>query len=354
MTDVPSTFRFPAFLSRGCLFLGVALFSGCAVGALRSDYRPPVAARPSASGPVLNLSNFDASGFGAMFDEDEKHELKTSLKQCILNSGRFSKVTEDPGARGNSIRASLSLKLDKNINWWQAWPAIYPFVLYWPLQPYTMEADASFRADGVVDGRDFAFSSDRKVYHKQTFYGFFLVQEAEAQLSQAYDQMFLELRDKLVSGAPLSVAASLPAHAADTTLANRRRRVRNIAVMDFESNGVDAAATGVVADELVNGFISQGRYGVLERRRMDQILKEQGFQKSGACDNGDCSVEVGKLLGVDAIVSGSLTKIDKLLVANIRIVDVGTGLILFATQVRTEEGLSHLLGTDLKSVSEQF
>ena len=128
----------------------------------------------------------------------------------------------------------------------------------------------------------------------------------------------------------------------------------SIAVIDFESNGVDAATTTGVADELVNGFIAQGRYGVLERRRMDQILKEQGFQKSGACDNGDCSVEVGKLLGVDAIVSGSLTKIDKLLVANIRIVDVGTGLILFATQVRTEEGLSHLLGTDLKTVSEQF
>ena len=335
--------------------LSAAILSGCAVGALRSDYRPPVAAHPSASGAALNLSNFEASGYGVSFSEDEKNELKTSLKQCILNSGRFSKVTEDPDPRGSSIRASLSLKLDRSFNWWLAWPAIYPLVLYWPLQPYTLNAQASLRANGGIEGRDFSFSTDRKIVYKQTFYGFFLVGDAEAEISQAYDQMFLELRDKLLAGTSSAVSVAPPSRGAvDSALANRRKRVRNIAVIDFESNGVDAATTTVVADELVNGFIAQGRYGVLERRRMDQILKEQGFQKSGACDNVDCSVEVGKLLGVDAIVSGSLTKIDKLLVANIRIVDVGTGLILFATQVRTEEGLSHLLGTDLKTVSEQF
>lgn len=83
------------------------------------------------------------------------------MKQCILNSGRFSKVTEDPGAAASGW--PLSLKLDRSFKT-GAWPpAVYPLVLYWPLQPYTLNAVASLHANGGIESRDFAFSTDRKV-----------------------------------------------------------------------------------------------------------------------------------------------------------------------------------------------
>ena len=39
---------------------------------------------------------------------------------------------------------------------------------------------------------------------------------------------------------------------------------------------------------------------------MEQILVEQGFQQSG-CTTNECMVEVGKLIGVEKIVSGSIS-----------------------------------------------
>ncbi|NJO02550.1 MAG: hypothetical protein HC880_13440, partial [Bacteroidia bacterium] len=47
-------------------------------------------------------------------------------------------------------------------------------------------------------------------------------------------------------------------------------------------------------------------YEVIERSRLDQILKEQNLQVSGLVDDNQ-AVEIGKLLGLDALVTGSLS-----------------------------------------------
>ncbi|MCB9497641.1 MAG: DUF2380 domain-containing protein [Fibrobacteria bacterium] len=72
-------------------------------------------------------------------------------------------------------------------------------------------------------------------------------------------------------------------------------------------------------------FQKTGKFLILERRNMDAILREQGFQESGACDNTDCQVQVGQLLGVERIVVGEVGKVGKLLTFNLKMVDVGTG-----------------------------
>jgi TolB-like protein len=253
------------------------------------------------------------------------------------------------------MRVNMDVSLSRSFNWWLAWPAVYPMPAYWPIQPYNAKGTITLHANGKVQGRNLDFTSSRTVSHNQFFYGFFIRNPMEQQLSQAYDQMFMELRDK-VSGTAGKTAFidPEPAPAPDPALTSRRQRVRNIAIMDLEPNSVDSSVSKVVADQLVADFLEKGRYNVLERQRIKDILKEQGFQQSGACDNQGCLVEVGKLLGVDAIVSGSVTQIKDLLVVNVRIVDVGTGVILFATQVRTEEGLAHLLSSDLKAATESF
>jgi tetratricopeptide (TPR) repeat protein len=47
-------------------------------------------------------------------------------------------------------------------------------------------------------------------------------------------------------------------------------------------------------------------FNVIERTQLDQVLKEQNFQISGAVDDNQ-AVEIGKLLGLDALVLGSLS-----------------------------------------------
>ena len=41
---------------------------------------------------------------------------------------------------------------------------------------------------------------------------------------------------------------------------------------------------------------------------MEDILKEQGFQQTG-CTSDECVVEVGKIIGVQQMVGGSISKV---------------------------------------------
>ena len=59
---------------------------------------------------------------------------------------------------------------------------------------------------------------------------------------------------------------------------------------------------------------------------MEQILVEQGFQQSG-CTTNECMVEVGKLIGVEKIIGGSISQVGNIFSISSRIVNVETGEI---------------------------
>ena len=59
---------------------------------------------------------------------------------------------------------------------------------------------------------------------------------------------------------------------------------------------------------------------------MEQIIKEQGFQQSG-CSTDECMVEVGKLIGVEKIIGGSISQVGNIYSVSARIVNVETGEI---------------------------
>ena len=96
---------------------------------------------------------------------------------------------------------------------------------------------------------------------------------------------------------PLSV--SLPASEPPTAR-------QAVAVMPLQAKGVTANEADVLTDGVVSRLQQSGTLRVLERAQMDQVLREQGFAKSGACDGAECAVEVGRLLSVDRILVGSV------------------------------------------------
>ena len=103
------------------------------------------------------------------------------------------------------------------------------------------------------------------------------------------------------------VAAAILAAVPGTALAQAKVRV---AVMNFENNStwhwwgdnLGAAA----ADELATQLVQTGKYTVLERRELASILQEQNLGASGAV-TGATAAKVGKLLGVQLILTGSIT-----------------------------------------------
>ena len=100
----------------------------------------------------------------------------------------------------------------------------------------------------------------------------------------------------------------------------------SIAVMDFEGKGVSLIEASALTDRLRTELFQTGKYRVLEREMMDRILDEQGFQETG-CVSTECIVEVGLLIGVEQMVSGSISKVGNVYSVSARIVNVETGEI---------------------------
>lgn len=125
----------------------------------------------------------------------------------------------------------------------------------------------------------------------------------------------------------------------------------NIAVLELEGAGISKTDLIGLSNRLRSELFKTGKFTVLERSRMDEILKEQGFQLSG-CTNTDCAVEIGKLIGVSKIILGNVDKVGTIYTVDIRIVDVSTGKIEnIATQDCENCNLNEVLLNSIQNVA---
>ena len=94
-------------------------------------------------------------------------------------------------------------------------------------------------------------------------------------------------------------------------------RKKRVAVLDFEYGtvrtevasqfGTDVDVGKGIADLLVKHLVKDGTYSVIERKALDWVLKEQNFSDSERA-NPASAARIGKLLGVDAVILGSITQ----------------------------------------------
>jgi len=90
-----------------------------------------------------------------------------------------------------------------------------------------------------------------------------------------------------------------------------------IAVMDFDYATVRSSSQAVfgtevdigkgITDMLVDRLVNGATFSVIERKALDTILKEQNMSNSDRFDSSSAA-SIGRLLGVDAIVTGSITQ----------------------------------------------
>ena len=62
-----------------------------------------------------------------------------------------------------------------------------------------------------------------------------------------------------------------------------------------------------ISDMLVDKLLKDGKYRLVERSALDKILAEQNFSNSDRADS-NTAAKIGKVLGVDAIIIGSITQ----------------------------------------------
>jgi len=73
-------------------------------------------------------------------------------------------------------------------------------------------------------------------------------------------------------------------------------------------------------------LVGTRNYRIVERAQIQKALEEQRLQMSGAVDD-ESAVELGKLVGADFIVVGSVVKIGSSYTINSRMIDVKTGVV---------------------------
>jgi curli biogenesis system outer membrane secretion channel CsgG len=102
-----------------------------------------------------------------------------------------------------------------------------------------------------------------------------------------------------------------------TCAAQQAPQKKRVAVLDFDYGTVRSYVSAIwgsdqdvgkgIADLLVQKLVQDGRYRVIERKALDKILAEQNFSNSDRAD-ASTAAKIGKVLGVDAIIIGSITK----------------------------------------------
>ncbi len=123
-----------------------------------------------------------------------------------------------------------------------------------------------------------------------------------------------------------------------------------IAVLDFQlhGKGYNSDDMGkIVAEWLITSLVKEGRFDVVERRLLKKLLEEQSLAHSGVVDENTAS-KLGKLLGVKAIISGTVMKLQDILEVNTRIIDVETASVIAAENIRSTNA------TQLKVLIEQM
>src|SRR5579864_234381 len=102
-----------------------------------------------------------------------------------------------------------------------------------------------------------------------------------------------------------------------TFLSIAEAQKKRVAVMNFDYGAVTASVTQLfgtnqdigkgIADMLVDRLVSDGTYSVIERKELDKIIAEQNFSNSDRAD-ASSAAKIARILGVDAIIIGSITQ----------------------------------------------
>jgi hypothetical protein len=114
------------------------------------------------------------------------------------------------------------------------------------------------------------------------------------------------------------------------------------AVLDLEAKeGVSVGLASTISDYLRTQLVNTNKFTIVTRENMESILREQKLQLSG-CTSQECIVEMGQLLGVHKMFTGSIGKVGTIFLVNLKIIDVQSGRIEKAEsseESRSEEEL---------------
>jgi TolB-like protein len=126
---------------------------------------------------------------------------------------------------------------------------------------------------------------------------------------------------------------------------NQKRTIAVVEFADLRGNVTDFGR--FIAEELITRLYETKKFKVIERQLLNRVVAEQKLSLTGVVDPSSAQ-KLGKLLGVDAIASGTITDLGASLRINARMIDTSTAEIfaVASTEIAKDSAVMKLLGRD--------
>lgn len=106
-----------------------------------------------------------------------------------------------------------------------------------------------------------------------------------------------------------------------------------IAIMEFVDMQGNVSNLGkYISEELTTRLYRTGKFEVIERQLLDKIVQEQKISLSGMVDESS-AVELGRILGVDAIATGTIGDLGTSVKVNARLISAESGKLFSVASV---------------------
>lgn len=103
---------------------------------------------------------------------------------------------------------------------------------------------------------------------------------------------------------------------------------RKLVVYEFTDMYSRATPEGrLVAERLTTKLVQTGKFRMIERSRLEAALKELNLQASGIIDE-NTAIEAGRMLGAEAVITGTIARLNGRFEVNARMISVATGGII--------------------------
>jgi TolB-like protein len=130
-----------------------------------------------------------------------------------------------------------------------------------------------------------------------------------------------------------------------------KEKKQKVAILPFrELDGKPTVLGTYISEELVTDLFGIGGLDIVERAMLDRLLGEIRLGQTGVIDP-ETARKVGKVAGVDAIVTGSITDLQSYVALNCRLIDAQTGRVFGAAQTRIvkDDDVRKIMGAALPS-----
>jgi TolB-like protein len=127
----------------------------------------------------------------------------------------------------------------------------------------------------------------------------------------------------------------------------------SVSILPLGHKGEQTLMEGVMHDSLISSFVNQRRFRVVERQKMEDVLKELKLSQTKLVDP-DTAAKVGRIVVADAILTGTIYEKKKSIEVLTRLIDTETSSVIDAKDVFDEDKDMHSIRRLMEGLASKY